>query len=292
MLNSYEYLNLTSKVDNIKLKDFLSESGISSRLIRASIREKNIYLNKIQTFENKIISKGDTVSIKFIEEELNAEPQYKKLDIVYEDEDLLVVNKEANMPTHTSKGHRENTLLNYVAGYFVENDIKRKVRFVNRLDKDTTGLVIVAKNSYTHYDISKQFGSSMIKKYIAISNGIFEKKEGFIEEPIYREGESIIREVNEKGKSAKTQYRVLGEKNNLSLVELRLYSGRTHQIRVHLKYIGHPILGDTLYNESSKLINRQALHSSYMKFSNPRNQEEIELKADIPKDMNNIIDTY
>ncbi|RVU54034.1 RluA family pseudouridine synthase [Anaerosphaera multitolerans] len=292
MLNSYEYLNYVSNISGIKLRDYLNEVGLSSRFIRTSIREKNIYLNEENIFKNEIIKIGDVVSIKFSKEDLNGYPQFKTLDIIYEDDDILVVNKEANMPTHTSKGHLRGTLLNYMAGYFLEKGIERKVRFVNRLDKDTSGLVVVAKNAFAHYNISEQFKGDVVKNYIAFCKGKFEKTEGIVEEPILRVGDSIIREVNRNGKYAKTSYRVVREIGDISIVELHLFTGRTHQIRVHLKHLGHPILGDVLYGGQDQSVKRQLLHCSYMKFSHPRTGEDLEFKADLPKDMISLLYNY
>ena len=189
------------------------------------------------------------------------------------------------MVTHTAKDDSQGTLLNYILGYFEENNIKRKVRFINRLDRDTSGIVLACKNSFAQDKISSEFRDKVEKKYLAICQGIFEDKEGIIDAPIATSEDGIRREVNYViGKKSITSYKVLSEYDNMSLVILTLHTGRTHQIRVHLSHLGHPIIGDSLYGEKSDLISRQALHSYSIKLNLPRKDEEIEILANLPED--------
>lgn len=289
--NKRDYLIFNVEEDNNeKIKDFLRRNLISQRMIRKAIKSNSIYLNGKATYKNDSLKRGDELSIKFEEEKLNGKRQFKDLDIIFENEDLIFINKEPFMVTHTAKDDIEDTLLNYMCDYFYRNGINRKVRFVNRLDRDTSGIVIIAKNSYAQNFLTREFKENkVVKKYLAITEGIFEKKEGVIEEPIGLSSDGIKREVTSDGKYSKTAYRVIKEKNGLSFVELRLFTGRTHQIRVHLKAINHPIIGDSLYNKSSDLINRQALHSYYLKIKLPREEKYIEIKADLPEDFKKII---
>ncbi len=283
-LNSKDFLNFRAN-KNIKINDYLKERGVSSRLIRKSVKSEKIYLNGKLIKKNKKLKLNDIISLRFENEEPNGKVEKKSLDILYEDDDLILINKEPFMVTHTAKDDSDGTLLNYLLGYFYENKIKRKVRFVNRLDRDTSGIVVACKNSFAQDKISSDFRDKVEKKYLAICSGIFKEKEGIIDAPIATSEDNIRREVNYViGKKSITSYKVLEEYDNMSLVMLTLYTGRTHQIRVHLSHIGHPIIGDSLYGEKSDLINRQALHSYSIKFKLPRNDKGIEIFAKVPKD--------
>lgn len=155
---------------------------------------------------------------------------------------------------------------------------------------DTSGIIIVAKNSFAHQQMSLQFENHTVeKKYLAIVKGRFKNDNGIIDLAIGREEERSIKKiVTESGQQAVTSYKVLESYNDASLLEVQIFTGRSHQIRVHMDHIGHPIIGDTLYNESSNLINRQALHSYYLKANHPRTKKEIEFLANMPFDMENL----
>lgn len=295
-LNSRDFLNFRFRGNSgnkIKVNDFLKEKGVSSRLIRKSVKNGNIYLNSRVNRKNKILRENDLISLRFQDEEPNGKIEHRDLDILYEDDDLLMVNKEPFMVTHTAKDDSEGTLLNYTLGYFEENNIKRKVRFINRLDRDTSGIVLVAKNSFAQDKVTSDFDKNVEKKYIAIVEGILDEKEGIIDGPIATSEDGIRREVNYIiGKKSLTSYKVLEEYENMSLLLLTLHTGRTHQIRVHMAHVGHPILGDGLYGSKSDLINRQALHSYSLKFKLPRNNKAIEICAKLPKDFSFFPATY
>lgn len=295
-LNSRDFLNFRFRGNSgnkIKVNDFLKEKGVSSRLIRKSVKNGNIYLNSRVNRKNKILRENDLISLRFQDEEPNGKIEHRDLDILYEDDDLLLVNKGPFMVTHTAKDDSEGTLLNYTLGYFEENNIKRKVRFINRLDRDTSGIVLVAKNSFAQDKVTSDFDKNVEKKYIAIVEGILDEKEGIIDGPIATSEDGIRREVNYViGKKSLTSYKVLEEYENMSLLLLTLHTGRTHQIRVHMAHVGHPILGDGLYGSKSDLINRQALHSYSLKFKLPRNNKAIEICAKLPKDFSFFPATY
>lgn len=295
-LNSRDFLNFRFRGNSgnkIKVNDFLKEKGVSFRLIRKSVKNGNIYLNSRVNRKNKILRENDLISLRFQDEEPNGKIEHRDLDILYEDDDLLMVNKEPFMVTHTAKDDSEGTLLNYTLGYFEENNIKRKVRFINRLDRDTSGIVLVAKNSFAQDKVTSDFDKNVEKKYIAIVEGILDEKEGIIDGPIATSEDGIRREVNYViGKKSLTSYKVLEEYENMSLLLLTLHTGRTHQIRVHMAHVGHPILGDGLYGSKSDLINRQALHSYSLKFKLPRNNKAIEICAKLPKDFSFFPATY
>lgn len=283
-LNSKDFLNFKA-TKKIKINDYLKERGVSSRLIRKSVKSENIYLNGKVIKNNKKLKLNDIISLKFQDENPNGKIENKNLDILYEDDDLIIINKEPFMVTHTAKDDSEGTLLNYLLGYFRDNNIKRKVRFINRLDRDTSGIVVASKNSFAQDKISAEFRDVVEKKYLAICQGIFDEKEGTIDAPIATSEDNIRREVNYViGKKSITSYKVIEEYDNMNLVLLSLHTGRTHQIRVHLSHLGHPIIGDSLYGEKSDLINRQALHAYSIKLKLPRNNKEIEIFAKLPKD--------
>lgn len=283
-LNSKDFLNFRAD-KKIKVNDYLKDRGVSSRLIRKSAKSGNIFLNGKNIRENKKLRMSDIISLKFEDEKPNGKIERRALDILYEDDDLILINKDPFMVTHTAKDDSQGTLLNYLLGYFEEKNIRRKVRFINRLDRDTSGIVVAAKNSFAQDKISADFRDKVEKKYLAICQGIFKEKEGLIDAPIAKSEDNIRREVNYViGKKSLTSYKVLGEYDNMSLVLLTLHTGRTHQIRVHLSHLGHPLIGDGLYGERSELIKRQALHSYSLKFNLPRNNKEIEIFARVPKD--------
>ncbi|NLV87776.1 MAG: RluA family pseudouridine synthase [Tissierellia bacterium] len=278
--------------ENLNLEEFLFKNDLSRRLFTKLYRNKHIYVNGKFQRKDLTLRPGDLVSVYLEDEEQNIEPENMELDIIYEDFDLLILNKKPNIVVHLTKSHQENTLSNGIANYFLEKGIKKKIRFVNRLDMDTTGVLIVAKNPFAHQQLALQFEENKVgKKYKAIVTGVVEKDMDYIDIPIGREEEKSIRKVvTEKGQEALTKYTVLERYKNATLLDVQIFTGRSHQIRVHLNHIGHPIIGDSLYNETSPHINRQALHSYYLKIKHPRTKESIEFIAPLPKDMEKLID--
>lgn len=275
------YINVLDVLKN----EFL----LSARLITKLKQSNNIFFNEEITYTKKLVCANDVVSvlIDFVEDNSNIVATNIPLDIIYEDEYLLAINKPANMPVHPSMLHYEETLSNAVKYYFDTLNLKRKIRIVNRLDKDTSGIVIFAKNEYIQECLIKQMKTKELKKeYLAIVTGYLQKKSDTLCFPISRKESSIIeRTVNPNGDIAITHYNILKEQNNLSLVHVFLETGRTHQIRVHFSHINHPILGDTLYGTPSPLINRQALHSYKITLLHPISKQILTLEAPIPNDM-------
>lgn len=275
------YINVLDVLKN----EFL----LSARLITKLKQSNNIFFNEEIAYTKKLVCANDVVSvlIDFVEDNSNIVATNIPLDIIYEDEYLLAINKPANMPVHPSMLHYEETLSNAVKYYFDTLNLKRKIRIVNRLDKDTSGIVIFAKNEYIQECLIKQMKTKELKKeYLAIVTGYLQKKSDTLCFPISRkEGSIIERTVNPNGDIAITHYNILKEQNNLSLVHVFLETGRTHQIRVHFSHINHPILGDTLYGTPSPLINRQALHSYKITLLHPISRQILTLEAPIPNDM-------
>ena len=291
-----EYINKENKYK--KLRDVLiKEFNISSREITNLKKRNLIFLNNENTFLDKNLNLNDKIVVSFDYDEDNSNiiPLENNLDIIYEDEWLLIINKPPLMPIHPTSNHFDDTLSNIVKFYYDKINLKKKIRPVNRLDKDTSGIVVFAKNEYIQETLIKQMKNNTFKKtYIALIDGILLKKEDTINKPITRKLPSIIeRKISDNGDLSITHYKVLKEnkKEKISLLELLLETGRTHQIRVHMQYLNTPILGDTLYGKKSNLISRQALHSYKIEFIHPITKKNINFLANIPNDINNIIKT-
>lgn len=266
---------------------------ISDRLLVKLKKNKKIWLNNTPTFVDSRLKPFDIVEIliDFEEKSENIIPTQMDLNIIYEDEYYIVINKPSGIAIHPSILHYTDSLANGVKFYFEQKNIKKKIRPINRLDKDTSGIVIFAKNEYIQEFLVKEMKkNTFFKEYIAVCEGIFESKIGTINLPIGRKENSIIeRCVCSDGDIAITHYNVLKSLKNTSVVHVTLETGRTHQIRVHLSNIGHPILGDTLYGNPSSVINRQALHAYKVKFIHPITGLNVEYIATIPSDIKSII---
>ena len=287
-------VNEQTKYTNIR-QVLINEFNLSNRLILRLKRANQIYLNNIPTHIHHELNLNDIilVDISFEEECENIVPTKMDLDILYEDDGLLIVNKAPNIPVHPSLNHYEDSLSNGVKYYFNSIGLKRKIRPINRLDKDTSGIVLFAKNEYIQECLIKQMKSNKFEKeYLALVDGIVTKDKQTIIVPIARKDSSIIeRCIRDDGDYAETDIELVNTYANYSLIKCKLKTGRTHQIRVHTNYIGHPILGDTLYGKSSSLINRQALHAYKVKFIHPITKEHVQIECTLPQDMLTLIDT-
>lgn len=234
---------------------------------------------------------GDVISVRLPEETSDFPPENIPLDIIYEDDDILVINKQPGIIVHPTKGHPTHTIANAVMYYMQQSNQSFKIRFANRIDMDTTGIIICAKNANSQNEISNQMrAGTTIKKYLALVHGNIDE-DMTIDLPVGRPSqESIQRKVMlDGGKDAKTDIRVIKNYQDYSLVELTIHTGRTHQIRVHLTHIGHPIAGDELYGGTDELISRQALHAYYLELNHPITNEKLILKSDLPEDIENAI---
>lgn len=283
-----------SKVD-IKPKsihDFLKDHGYSSSVIRRLKETENgITRNGVWARVHERLAPGDLLTLTLAEDSSseNIVASHLPLPIVYEDDDLLIINKPTGMPIHPSQGNFNNTLANACAWYFEQKGEPFTYRCINRLDRDTTGLLILARHMYSASLLSSMVAKREIhREYRALAQGLVPEK-GTITAPIGRVcGSTIEREVNyETGEYACTHFRRLAynEEKKCSLVSLKLDTGRTHQIRVHMKHIGHPLPGDFLYNPDYRLIGRQALHSFRLIFFHPITGELMDFTAPLPEDM-------
>ena len=281
---------IPEEFENSTLLSFLKAECYSSPIITHLKRTENgLLLNGNWARVRDILHENDILTVTLLETASsdNIVPTLLPLDIVYEDDDLMVINKPADMPIHPSQNNYENTLANAVAYYFAQQNIPFVYRCINRLDRDTTGLLILAKHMYSASLLSNMVKNRLIhREYIAIADGDV-NDEGIIDAPIARAKDSTIeREVNfDTGDFARTHYKCLKRENGYSLVSLKLETGRTHQIRVHMKYIGHALLVDFLYNPDYRFINRQALHSYRLTFTHPITKEVLTFTAPLPPDM-------
>ena len=290
-----EYVGLTVKEILVEKLQF-SKRAIASLKNRAD----GILINGRHATVRAIIKENDVLEINCEDDGKNAEklvPSSILPDIIYEDESIIAVNKPPFMPTHQSQGHFYDTLANSLANYFTQQNRAFVFRSVNRLDKNTSGIILVAKDRISSAKLSTQMKDNGISKsYLAILNGELPSSSGEIKTYIRRKEKSIIlRQVCdfcEDSKIAITQYEVLAVNDGLSLVLATPITGRTHQLRVHFAHIGAQILGDDLYGNSSNLIDRHALHAFKLTFSHPDTNEITELLAPVPTDMERIIENH
>lgn len=281
--------------DGIQLLDFLRKNGFSRNILSSMKGEKMaIQLNGQRGFGRSLLHTGDVLRIHIPETDSSDHilPVKMDLSILFEDEDLLVVNKKADMPVHPSIGNYENTLANGISWYYKEKGEDFVFRCINRLDRDTTGALILAKNPYSAAVLSAQMKKRQIHRtYLAIVTGLLPGF-GTIEAPIARAEDSTIERTVDfvDGEPAITHFERLAtftdpiDKQIYSLAELHLETGRTHQIRVHMKHIGHPLPGDFLYNPDYRIIKRQPLHSFQLEFTHPVTKEPMRILAPVPKD--------
>ena len=279
----------------LRIEQYLRRRGYSyQNLTQLKKMRESILINGVWSYMRTPLKDGDilTVHIQEPESSPNIPPVKLPLDIVYEDEDIVVVNKPAGMPVHPSLNNYENSLANGLMYYYQEQGKPFIFRCTNRLDRDTSGLTVVAKHMVSSSILSSMgMRHEITREYLAIVRGALKPSEGTIDAPIGRTGSSLIeRKIDfENGERAVTHYRVVEEQNGHSLVSLILETGRTHQIRVHMKYIGHPLVGDYLYNPDMEYIDRQALHSHRLSFTHPVTGEKMEFTAPLPTDMRKIL---
>ncbi|WNS80039.1 RluA family pseudouridine synthase [Domibacillus sp. DTU_2020_1001157_1_SI_ALB_TIR_016] len=284
----------TADEDGLLLRTFLAQKAISKRaltdikftggLIEVNGREVNV---------RHVLSAGDAVRVVFPPEVpsggLEAEPV--DLPVLFEDKALIAVAKPAGMNTIPSREHPSGSLASGLLWLYREQGLQATAHIVTRLDRDTSGIVLAAKNRYVHHLMSEmQKQKKVFRQYEALAEGIFEQASGFVEAPIGRRDDSIIeRMVREDGQYARTVYKVIRQYDDFAHVAVKPETGRTHQIRVHLAHVGHPLAGDDLYGGSRSRINRQALHCGSLSFHHPVTGAPIDLTMPMPMDMKNMV---
>ncbi|MFD1205997.1 RluA family pseudouridine synthase [Sporosarcina contaminans] len=298
MMDTRFKLIYTVEFGPLLLREFLHSKGISKRTLTATKYEGGcITVNGTERTVRHIVEKGDVVTILFPPEKPSAGliPQSGPLSIIYEDEAIMIIDKPAGQGTIPSRDQPDGTIANFVAGKFAEEQIPATAHVVTRLDTDTSGLICMAKNRHIHHLLSDQMiQSHFSRNYIALAEGHFESDYYQIEQPIGRkEGSIIERTVRADGQYARTDVTVYGRyyasEVEFAQIGLKLHTGRTHQIRVHMQWLGHPLLGDDLYGGSLTLIQRQALHCAELSFSHPLTGLPLKFSAPLPEDLQSLL---
>lgn len=264
--------------------------NISERLLKRLKYDNKILVNESPVFTNYIVSKDDTITanVNFEEDSEGIIPENIALDIIYEDDYLIAINKMPNTVVHPTSNHLTGTIANGLVKHFNDNGISLKVRPVSRLDRDTSGVIVFAKNQFVQEQLIQSMQRNEYKKlYLGVVWGNIKDETGTINMPIDRApGSIMLRQVSPTGVIAITHYKVLKRFKDATLMEFDLETGRTHQIRVHCSAIGHPLIGDTLYSDiETDLISRQALHSYHTEFIHPVTQTLLKLEAKLPDDI-------
>lgn len=286
---------ITNSEQDLRVEQYLRRRGYSRQnLTELKKMPESILVNGVWYYMHQKLSAGDTLTVHIQEEESSEKipPVEHPLDIIYEDEDILVVNKPAGMPIHPSMNNYYNSLANALAWYYEQQGKPFIFRCTNRLDRDTSGLTVIAKHMVSSNILSRMgYRHEIEREYLAIVRGTVTPPSGTIDAPLSRKSGSVIeRTVDFKnGEHAVTHYRVIEEQNGHSLLSLRLETGRTHQIRIHLKYLGFPLIGDYLYNPDMEYMTRQALHSHRLRFAHPITGEPMAFTAPLPEDMRRVL---
>ena len=276
---------------NTFLRDLLAAKFSLSHSLTVKLkRQHKIKVNGCVCRTNYLVQAGDlvTIDLEFQEEKENQIiPEAWPIDIIYKDADFLVVNKPAGMAIYPAKRNGRGTLANAVTHYWQQAGQKTRFRPINRLDKDTSGLILIGNSQFAHQSLFEQLKEHRLKRYyLALVEGVLAEDAGLIDQPIALErAEGRKRMIHPDGQKAVTHYQVLARAANCTWLFLRLETGRTHQIRVHLSSLGHPICGDVLYGSTSTELSRQALHAGILRFVHPRTKAEVTLYAPLPADL-------
>ncbi len=295
-MKSYNVYVINKEQDGFQLGDYLKEHLMMSRNGVIKVKKSNsLKVNGVNVHTNITIKAGDKVEFELPDQSSEGIlPEYMELDVIYEDDYMIVINKIAGIPTHPSKNHFMGTLANGLMYHLMEEGRDITIRPVNRLDRNTSGLVLFAKSSHIQHLMSlESYKHNITKEYLAIAQGNMAADSGTVDAPIALEKErSIKRVVREDGARAVTHYRVLERYEGYTLLSIVLETGRTHQIRVHMAHIGYPLLGDDLYGGSREKIDRHALHAYNIKMLHPIMHNALDLTAELPEDMDRLIRKY
>lgn len=293
-------MKVSREEENIRLDIYLSKKLNESRnLILKNIKKGNIKVNNCVSKASYLVKENDEITFDSLKEENIIKKEDIPLDIIYEDEYIIVVNKKSGMVVHPSSGNYSATLVNALMNYtnqLSDESGEFRAGIVHRIDKDTSGLLLIAKTNEAHKKLIKEFkNKNIVRKYIALVHGVIKENKGKIDAPIGRDVKNrkkmCVTENNSK--NAVTYFKVLKRYNNATLLELKLETGRTHQIRVHMNYIGYPVVNDKVYGRR-KVVNDfgQMLHAHYLAFNHPITNEYIEFATQVPNEFNEILDKY
>ncbi len=278
----------------LRVEQFLRRKHYSGQnLAEIKRMPKSVLVNDTHYYMRQTLNAGDHLRIHIQESSCSEKipPIKLPLDIIYEDEDIIVINKPTGMPIHPSMKHYTNSLANALAWYYQEQNKPFIFRCCNRLDRDTSGITVVSKHLVSGSILSDMTKHREVhREYLAVVKGHVTPEFGTIQAPLARKEGTIIERIVdwEHGEDAITHYKLVKYENGHSLVSLRLETGRTHQIRIHMKYLGYPLIGDYLYNPDMELIGRQALHSHHMEFDHPITGEHMSFTAPLPDDMQHV----
>ncbi len=291
-------ITITSEYINTRLDIFLANYlNISRSFVQSLIKEGNVLVNNKNVSNSYKLKLDDVVSYEIIEQVQDFKPKDMDLDIVYEDDDIVIINKKQGVVVHPASGHDDDTLVNGLK-YLYDNNLSNvngeyRLGIVHRIDKDTSGLLCVAKNNKTHNFLADQLKDhTMNREYIALVEGTILEDESIIDLPLARSKSNPLKvEVSAKGKVATTYIKVIKRYEKFTLISCKLKTGRTHQIRVHLAYIGHPVVGDKLYNKSPlKLYDKgQLLHAYKLSFIHPKTKKLVSFESQIPDYFNKVL---
>lgn len=289
-----DYL-VTEEFNGLKVYNILrGPMKVSGTMIKRLKKSGGILLNNAPVRTIDGVKTGDILTVIIDNNEgATITPENNPISVLYEDESFIAVDKPANMAVHPSAGHQTGTLAQAVLWYLIEQGLQTKIRPINRLDRDTSGITLFAKNAYIQDQLARQMKDNRVyKAYLGIVHGVFSPEKGTIRLPIARkEGSIMERVIDSSGYDSITHYETIKVHNDLSLVKFVLETGRTHQIRVHSKAMGHPLLGDGLYSDiETNLIGRQALHSHQLSFDHPITGKRIELVSPLPEDMKRVLE--
>ncbi len=290
---------ISEQESGLSILNYLKSLGYPhSVIVRLKKTHNGILRNGTWAYVNDILHYGDKITVQISEEAKHSTiaPIEHKLSIIHEDEDIIIIDKPSNMPVHPSMNNHENTLANALTYYYKQKGQDFTFRCINRLDRDTSGLTLVAKHLLSAGILNRDtMNHSIQKSYVAICNGRIHTN-GVVSAPISRVDDSTIMRCVDpiKGEMAITQYNLIMYDSNrdLSFIQLHLQTGRTHQIRVHMKYIGHPLIGDFLYNPDYQYIQRQALHCQSLSFTHPITKEKMHFTSSLPADMKCIFPSF
>jgi 23S rRNA pseudouridine1911/1915/1917 synthase len=288
------YSEISELFHGVKIREYLKdELNLSTRFIKRAAIDQMVRVNDRVVKLDYILREGDCISIPLKREETQDIPAEDiPLDIIYEDEAILVINKDPHMVVHPTKSHASRTLANAAMHHYKAKGETTIIRLVSRLDMDTSGLIMLAKNQFVHSKLSAMMQEDAVgKSYIAIVKGDFPEDLTLIDLPIYKDGPgAYYRTVDERGQRSLTEVRILEKAGGYSLLKLKLLTGRTHQIRVHLSHHGFPVIGDSLYGGEMDLITRQALHAYELSLAHPVTGKQMDFRAELKEDMRLVLE--